>query len=385
MKSIILALAVVFTLAACNQTSTKNDDGGLAALDSLVKQQNFQKEIGGKKTDLVTLKNDSGMIVKITNYGARIVSILVPDKNDTYADVSLGYANIDDYLKDSTYVGSIVGRYANRIANGKFKIDGKEYQLPLNDGINSLHGGFKGFDKVVWDIAQKDDESLLLTYTAQDGEEGYPGKMDVKVKYTVTESSELQIEIEAVCDKKTIVNISSHGYFNLKGEGNGDILDHMLEIFADSITPVDSTLIPTGKIEAVAGTPLDFTKPYLIGLRINEDNQQLKYGHGYDHNWVLNNKKDEVALNVRLTEPTTGRVMEVYSNKPGVQFYSCNFLHGYHNGKSGKPLQYRSGVAFEPQNYPDAPNKANFPSAILEPGKTYKSTIIYKFYVNEQQ
>jgi len=366
---------------SCKQGKQKADNG-FASLDTLVKGENFQKTIDGKQAGLYTLKNDSGMVVKITNYGAHIVSVLVPDKNGNYADVLLGYSGIDGYLKDSSYSGAIVGRYANRIAKGKFKLDGKEYTLPLNNGPNSLHGGIKGFDKVVWNATQNGD-SLLLSYISQDKEEGYPGKVEAKVLYILTKDNELKIEFEATTDKPTVINLSTHGYFNLKGEGNGDILDQELEIFADSITSVDETMIPTGKIESVKGTPFDFTSPYIIGQRINDKNEQLKFGSGYDHNWVLNNKTGELALGVRLRDPKSGRVMEVYTTEPGVQFYSTNFLMGFHTGKSGKPLKYRNGAAFEPQHYPDSPNHDNFPSTIVRPGKTYKSETIYKFTIRK--
>ncbi len=372
---------VLFILASCKQVEQKADNG-LAALDTLVKKENFQKTIYGKKTDLFTLKNDSGMVVKITNYGARIVSILVPDKYGKYADVCLGFSSIEQYVNDSTFCGAIVGRYANRIAKGTFKIDGHQFNLPINNGRNSLHGGKKGFDKVVWDAVQNND-TLTMSYTSMDKEEGYPGKVDIQVKYILTNNNELKIESQATTDKKTIINLATHGYYNLKGEGNGDILSHQLEIIADSITPVDSFMIPTGKIESVKGTPFDFTSPFPIGQRINENNQQLKYCFGYDNNWVLNNKTGALALDVRLTDTTSGRVMEVYSTEPGVQFYSTNFFNGYHVGKNGKPLKYRSGVAFEPQHYPDSPNHNNFPSTILSPGKIYKSETVYKFIVKK--
>lgn len=374
-------MSILFMFISCKQGKQKADNG-FASLDTLVKGENFQKTIDGKQAGLYTLKNDSGMVVKITNYGAHIVSVLVPDKNGNYADVLLGYSGIDGYLKDSSYSGAIVGRYANRIAKGKFKLDGKEYTLPLNNGPNSLHGGIKGFDKVVWNATQNGD-SLLLSYISQDKEEGYPGKVEAKVLYILTKDNELKIEFEATTDKPTVINLSTHGYFNLKGEGNGDILDQELEIFADSITSVDETMIPTGKIESVKGTPFDFTSPYIIGQRINDKNEQLKFGSGYDHNWVLNNKTGELALGVRLRDPKSGRVMEVYTTEPGVQFYSTNFLMGFHTGKSGKPLKYRNGAAFEPQHYPDSPNHDNFPSTIVRPGKTYKSETIYKFTIRK--
>jgi aldose 1-epimerase len=382
MKKYIILLSAVFLIAAsCNRTCKKTDDGFIA-LDTLVKQVNFQKEVDGKKVDLFTLKNDSGTVIKITNFGARIVSVLLPDKNRKYVDISVGLPSIDQYLADKTFAGSIVGRFANRISKGKFKLDKKEYNLPINSGVNSLHGGKKGFDKVVWDARQNND-TLYLKYTAADMEEGYPGKLIVEVTYILTNNNELKIEFSAVTDKKTIINLAGHGYFNLKGEGNGDILSHELEIFGDKTTPVDSNLIPTGEIADVKNTPFDFTAPHTVGERIKEVNQQLKFGFGYDHNWVLNNQSGVLALAARVTEPETGIVFEIFSSEPGIQFYSGNFMNGTMIGKSGKPINYRNVLALEPQHYPDSPNHQNFPSTILEPGKTFKSETIYKFSIKK--
>jgi aldose 1-epimerase len=382
MKKYIFISGVVFMIAiSCNRTCKKTDDGFIT-LDTLVKQVNFQKEVDGKKVDLFTLKNDSGLVVKITNFGARIVSIMIPDKNRNYTDISIGLPNIEKYLADNTFAGSIVGRFANRISKGKFKLDNKEYNLSINSGINCLHGGKKGFDKVVWDARQNDD-TLFLQYTAADMEEGFPGKITVGVTYILTNTNELKIEFSAITDKKTIINLAGHGYFNLKGEGNGDILSHELEIFGEKTTPVDSNLIPTGEMADVKNTPFDFTTPHTIGERINEMNNQLKFGFGYDHNWVLNNQSGALALAARVTEPTTGIVLEIFSNEPGIQFYSGNFMNGHMIGKSGKPINYRSVLALEPQHYPDSPNHSNFPSTILEPGKTFKSETVYKFSIKK--
>ncbi len=381
-KIILWAVASVMFISSCKQAEKKVEDNGFAGFDSLVKKENFQKVIDGKKTDLFTLKNDSGMVVKITNYGARLVSVLVKGKDGKYADVALGFSNIDKYLTDKTYCGAIAGRYANRIAKAKFKIDGKEYKLAVNNGANSLHGGIKGFDKVVWDASQKGD-TLSLKYISADMEEGFPGKVNVELKYILTNSNELKLEISATSDKKTIINLAGHSYFNLKGEGNGDILDQFLEIFGDKTTPVDTALIPSGKFADVKGTPFDFTTPVAIGKRINEDNEQLKFGHGYDHNWVLTNQSGQLALAARVTDTISGRIMEISTTEPGIQFYSGNFIDGTATGKSGKVYNQRFGLALEPQHYPNSPNQPNFPSVTLEPKKTYKTTVIYKFLIKK--
>jgi aldose 1-epimerase len=380
-KILLITAAAAIILSSCKQAEKKAEDNGFAGLDSLVKKENFQKEIDGKKTDLFTLKNDSGMVVKITNYGGRIVSVLVKGKDGKYADVALGFSNIDKYLADKTYCGAIAGRYANRIAKAKFKIDGKEYKLAVNNGQNSLHGGIKGFDKMVWDAVQNGD-TLSLKYVSADMEEGFPGKVDVELNYILTNANELKLEISATTDKKTIINLAGHAYFNLEGEGNGDILDQFLEIFGDKTTPVDTALIPTGKFADIKGTPFDFTTSYTIGKRINEENEQLKFGNGYDHNWVLTNQTGQLALAARVTDTISGRIMEISTTEPGIQFYSGNFLGGV-TGKSGKEYNKRFGLALEPQHYPNSPNQPNFPSVILEPKKIYKTTNVYKFLVKK--
>ena len=377
-KSIIIFATLALVFLSCKQNSQQAEDNGFTALDTIVKVKNFQKEVDGKKVDLYTLKNDSGLVVKITNYGARIVSILMPDKNKKYADINVGLPSIEAFQQNKSYYGAIVGRYGNRIAKGKFKIDGKEYSLAINNYPNTLHGGIKGYADVVWEAVQTKD-TLSLTYISTDMEEGYPGKLTVNVKYVINNNNELKILFEATTDKKTIVNLTSHTYFNLKGEGNGDILSHELEIPSDLTTPVDSTLIPSGKFDSVKNTPFDFNAPLTIGSRINDVNKQLKFGMGYDHNYVLKNQTGSLALVARVTEPESGRVLEILSPEPGVQFYSGNFMDGKTIGKSGKPLNYRSGLALEPQHYPDSPNHSNFPSVILEPGKKYNTEIVYKF------
>ncbi len=347
------------------------------------KKEDFGKT-DGKDVFLYTLTNANGMQVKITNYGGIATSIIVPDKNGKMADVALGFDNLDDYINKSPYFGAIIGRYGNRIANGKFTLNGKEYTLAQNNGQNNLHGGVKGFDKVVWDAEPfKNDDGLGLTlkYLSKDGEEGFPGNLNVTVTYTLTNDNELKIENRATTDKTTVVNMTHHSYFNLKGQGNGDILDHVLTLNADKYTPTDKTAIPTGELADVNGTPMDFRSPTAIGERIDDDFEQLKIAGGYDHNWCINREDSELEQVGVVTEAGTGRILEVYSTAPGVQFYTGNFLDGTITGKEEKVYKKRYGFCLEPQNYPDTPNKPNFPSCVLEPGETYKHDIVYKFSV----
>lgn len=346
-----------------------------------MKRRTFGKMADGQSIDLYTLTNRQGMEVGITNYGGRVVSILVPDRLGKMADVGLGFGSLDGYLGDKSCFGALVGRYANRIANGRFALDGTQYKLAQNDGANSLHGGLKGFDKRVWNARELpgDQRALELTYLSKDGEEGYPGNLSVKVVYSLTDSNELRIDYTATTDKDTVLNLTNHSYFNLAGQGSGDILKHELRINADRFTPIDDTLIPTGELRQVEGTPLDFRKPTAIGARINEDHEQLKFGKGYDHNFVLNHKGGELALAAHVTEPESGRVLEVLTTQPGLQFYSGNFLDGTVHGKEGKVYGRRSAFCLETQHFPDSPNKPAFPSTELKPGQTYHETTIYKF------
>jgi aldose 1-epimerase len=334
---------------------------------------------------LFTLTNSHGMEVKITNYGAIITSIEVPDRDGQLADVTLGYSEPADYVNalEQTYFGAIVGRYGNRIAKGRFDIDGTEYTLATNNEPNNLHGGIIGFDKVVWDAEKDGDKSLKFSYHAKDMEEGFPGNLTSVVTYTLTDDNEIVVDYHATTDKPTPVNLTQHAYFNLKGEGEGTILDHELSINADHYTPVDATLIPTGELASVEGTPFDFREQKTIGRDIEQDNEQLKFGGGYDHNWVLNREKGEDELEVAATlyEPKSGRQLEVYTTEPGIQFYSGNFLTGALKGKSGKPYVRRGGICLETQHYPDSPNQPNFPSTILQPGETYASKTVFKFSV----
>jgi aldose 1-epimerase len=348
-----------------------------------IKKEAFGKT-DGKDVYLYTLTNVNGMQVKITSYGGIVTSIIVPDKNGKMADVVLGFDNLEDYITKSPYFGCIVGRYGNRIANGKFTLNGKEYTLAQNNGPNNLHGGVKSFDKVVWDaepVKGADSVGLKLTYLSKDGEEGFPGSLNVTVVYTLTNDNELKIENRATTDKTTIANLTHHSYFNLKGQGNGDITDHVLMLNADKYTPTDKTAIPTGELADVKDTPMDFIRATAIGERIDADNEQLKFAGGYDHNWCINRKGDGLELAGTVTENSTGRVLEVYSTAPGVQFYSGNFLDGTITGKDDKVYKKRYGLCLEPQLYPDTPNKPNFPSCVLEPGDTYEHDIVYKFSV----
>ena len=340
----------------------------------------FGKTLSGESVELYTLKNSSNLRVQIMTYGGTVVSLQVPDRDGMLGDIVLGYDNLDGYLKNSPYFGSIVGRYGNRIGKGLFTLDGKQYQLPKNNGENTLHGGMKGFDKVVWkatEVSSKDGSGLSLTYFSNDGEEGFPGNLSVKVIYTLTNNNELRIDYSAATDKATVVNLTHHSYFNLAGEG--DILQHELMINAEQFTPVDSGLIPTGELRKVKGTPMDFTKPTAIGARIDQQDEQLTLGKGYDHNWVLNNSSGKLSLAARVYEPRTGRVMEVSTTEPGLQFYSGNFLDGTITGKGGQVYKQRSGFCLETQHFPDSPNKPRFPSTVLKPGQQYTSTTIYKF------
>lgn len=347
-----------------------------------MKKQPFGKTADGQAVDLYTLTNPNGLEAAITNYGGIVVRLKTPDRNGQLADVVLGFDTLDDYLKGHPYFGAIIGRYGNRIAKGRFQLNGVEYKLAVNNGENHLHGGLKGFDKVVWnarDVSTAEAPALELTYTSKDGEEGYPGTLHVTVVYTLTPANELKIDYAATTDKDTIVNLTNHSYFNLAGQGEGDILGHELMINASRFTPVDAGLIPTGELRSVEGTPFDFRKPVAIGARINQDDQQLKYGNGYDHNFVLDRTGDGLVLAARVTEPKSGRVMEVYTTEPGIQFYSGNFLDGSNKGKGGKIYQRRYGFCLETQHFPDSPNKPNFPSTVLRPGAKYQSTTVYRF------
>lgn len=387
MKLRILSLgllsACLAVLGSCNQSTNKTTTN-TTMKDSITyghlpADSAFEKTIDGKQTHLYTLKNKNGMIMTMTNFGGRVVNLLVPDSAGKMIDVSVGLGSVDDYIKSTErYYGATIGRYGNRIAKGHFTLDGKQYTLAINNAPNTLHGGKKGYQDVVWDAKKLNDQTLELTYLSKDMEEGFPGNLHVKVTYTLTDDNGVKIDYEATTDKTTVVNLTNHTYFNLNGEGSGTILNHIAQINADNYTPVDSTLIPTGKIEPVKGTPFDFTKPTAIGARINEDNQQLKNGKGYDHNFVLN--KHDMSQPIAIVKgDKTGIVMEIYSEEPGLQFYSGNFMQAKNTMKYGEKDDYRTAFAMETQHFPDSPNQPQFPSTVLKPGQVYKTQTIYKF------
>ena len=352
----------------------------------MIKKEPFGKTKDGQAVDLYTFSNASGMEVRAMTYGGIILSIKVPDRNGKFDDVTLGFDSLEPYLANSTYFGALIGRYGNRIGKARFKLDGKEYKLAVNNGPNALHGGLKGFDKVIWQAESFDKPEgvgVVFRYTSPDGEEGYPGTLQVLVTYTLTDKNELTLDYHATTDKATPVNLTNHAYFNLAGPGVRDILDHQMMINADNTTPVDITLIPTGEIKSVEGTPFDFRKPTAIGARIDANDQQIKYGPGYDHNFVLNRKGEGLSLAARVVEPTTGRVMEVSTTEPAVQFYTGNFLDGTLTGKGGHVYKRRYAFCLETQHFPDSPNKPSFPSTIVKPGETYTSKTVYAFSVEK--
>lgn len=360
---------------------------GATAQSGSTKKSFWGKTPGGQEVDLYTLTNKNGVEVDITTYGGAVVSLKVPDSRGRLEDVVLGYDSLDGYVNDKSYFGAIIGRYANRIGHAQFSLDGKTYTLAKNNGENCLHGGIKGFNKAVWtarEMPAKDGQALELTYLSKDGEEDFPGNLHVRVVYTLTDSNELKIEYSATTDKKTVVNLTSHSYFNLLGvgPGMGDILGHVLMIEADKFTPVDSGLIPTGELRDVVGTPFDFRKLTAIGARIDAEDEQIKLGGGYDHNFVLRRKMgDPISLAAHVVEPKTGRVLEVWTTEPGMQFYTGNFLDGSVRGKGGVAYAKRSAFCLETQHFPDSPNHPKFPSTVLKPGERYHTTTIYKFSV----
>jgi aldose 1-epimerase len=359
----------------CSSMPTPNNTVGT------ISQAPFGKTADGTPVEIYTLRNAKGCEARIMTYGGIVVSLNVPDKNGNFGDVVLGYDKLDDYVKNNPFFGALVGRYGNRIAKGKFTLDGHEYTLALNNAPNNLHGGPVGFDKRVWKAATlltADGPALQLNYLSKDGEEGFPGNLKVTATYTLTADNGLLLNYTATTDKATLCNLTQHSYFNLAGKG--DVLNDLVYINADKFTPVDKTLIPTGELKPVEGTPFDFRKPTAVGARINADDEQIKFGSGYDHNWVINKPLGKLGLVARVTDPTTGRVMEVLSTEPGVQFYTGNYLDNI-TGKGGWVYQKRNGLCFEPQHYPDSPNHPQFPSAELKPGQTYQNTILYRFLV----
>jgi aldose 1-epimerase len=373
-------LGVFAMLLLINCSGSRDQNNGKDQKYEMNMTKKIFGEADGKQVFQYTLTNKNGMTVKILNYGGIVTHIIVPGKDGDMADVALGYDSLRQYLEDTPYFGALVGRYGNRIANGKFSLDGQTYTLATNNAPNHLHGGLKGFDKVVWDATdfiEPTKTGIVLTYLSKDLEEGYPGNLKVKVTYTLTADNELMIDYEAETDKTTIINLTHHSYFNLKGHGNGDILGHQMEIFADKFVPVDETLIPTGELLPVKGTPMDFNKPITIGKHIAE------VVGGYDHCWVLNNYDGNVRLVARVTEPISGRVMKVMTDQPGLQFYSGNFLNGTNKGKGSTAYQKHFGFCLESEHFPDSPNQPKFPSVVLKPGEKYKTQTIYQFEVKE--
>ena len=369
----LVSLSMLFALVSCSKSDVTK---------SGLKKSDFRTEIDGKKNDLYVLMNKNGMEVCIMNFGARIVSIYVPDRDGKFADVVLGFDSIGGYQNNKSDFGAFIGRYGNRINQGKITIDSVKYQLQTNNYGHSLHGGPKGFQYCMFDVRQINDQSLEVTYVSADGEMGFPGELTAKAIYTLTDDNAIDIKYEATTDKPTVINLTNHSYFNLSGNAEKTILDHMMYINADGYTPIDSTYMTSGEIAPVCCTPMDFRKPVKVGERINNfDFVQLKNGNGYDHNWVLNTAGQDTTLAVCVVDPESGRTLEVYTNEPGVQFYAGNFLDGTVKGKKGIAYKQRTGLCLETQHYPDSPNKPNWPSVILRPGQTYTSHCIYKFGV----
>ena len=375
-SKLIWAGAWVVLLAAC---TSKSDTEGV--MKSGLDRSKFETTVDGKPVKLYVLENQSGMEVCVTNYGGRIVSVMVPDRDNQYRDVVLGHDSIADYIHIDGNFGALIGRYGNRIAQGRFTLDGVEYQLPQNNYGHCLHGGPKGFHHSVWNAVQPNDTTLELTLQSPDGEAGFPGNLDVKVVYTLTSDNALRLQYTATTDKPTIVNLTNHSYFNLSGNPAHDILDETVQFCADGFTPIDSTFMTWGEIRPVEGTPFDFRAGKTVGRDIDADDEQLKNGMGYDHNMVLSTGGDLSKVACRISDPTTGIVLEVYTTEPGIQFYTGNFLDGKVKGKRGIAYPRRAAICVETQHYPDSPNQPNYPSVVLRPGETYSSTCIYKFGV----
>jgi len=388
----ILFIALLFISVSCKkkakEVESTEEQIEEISLKTPLKAEDFQIEIDGDTTDFYVLTNKNGIEITFTDYGQRLTSLMVPDKNGNFEDVVLGFETLEKFIATKEkYFGSMIGRYGNRIAKGKFSIDGNEYTLALNNGVNHLHGGDKGFNSVVWDANQIADNEIEFTRTSPDMEEGYPGNLETKVHYLLTDDNELVIKYDATTDKPTVVNLTHHSFFNLAGEGSGTINNHVLMVNADKYTPVDETLIPTGKLPSVEGTPFDFRTPKPIGQDLDVENEQLTFGMGYDHNFVLMEglpkNEDGLHFAARVTEPNSGRVMEIFTDEPGLQFYGGNFLDGAAIGKSGKPYNFRGAFCLETQHFPDSPNQTQFPSTLLKPGEEYTSTCVYKFSTTE--
>jgi aldose 1-epimerase len=380
-------LFIIILLASWLACSVSFPQASSAAGKHAIKRDAFGKTPDGNSVDVYTLTNAHGLEVRVMNFGGIVLSLRVPDRNGKLDDVVLGFDSLEPYFTNNPHFGSIIGRYANRIANGKFTLDGTEYTLPKNDGPNTLHGGVHGFDKKLWKAAPSENRNgvaLTLRYTSKDGEEGFPGNLRMKIVYTFSDSDELSIDYEATTDKATPVNLTSHGYFNLAGQGTGDIFAHQLLINADRFTPVDRNLIPTGELLPVKGTPLDFTQSTPIGARIADKYEQLVLARGYDQTFVINRKGPGLELAARVHEPTTGRILEIRTTEPGVQFYSSNFLDGTLTGKQGRVYKQHYALSLETQHFPDSPNHPSFPSTILRQGQTYHSRTVYKFSTDKK-
>jgi aldose 1-epimerase len=377
----LIWLMALITVVGC--TNKQKEAPAEQTTLSGLKRSDFQSVVNGDSTDLYVLKNATGMEVTLTNYGGRIVSVMVPDRDGNRKDVVLGFDNINDYVNVDNNFGATIGRYGNRIANGRITVGGVEYQLPQNNYGHTLHGGPEGFDKKVFQAAQPDSQTVVFTYLSKDGEAGFPGNLNVKVTMTLTDDNAIDLQYEATTDKETVVNLTNHSYFNLSGDGNKSILNDLLMINADAFTPIDSTFMTTGEIWPVERTPMDFRKPTVIGERINNDYEQLKNADGYDHNWVLNTKGDVTQVAASVYCPVTGIQLEVYTTEPGIQVYTGNFLDGTITGKNGAVYAKRNAICLETQKYPDSPNKPNWPSPYLKPGERYTSRCIYKFTVQQ--
>jgi aldose 1-epimerase len=368
-----IALAGVLLLTSgCTQVS-----------EVQIPSRDFGKDSSGGAVQIYTLKNASGMEIQLTPYGATLVSVKVPDRKGGLADVVLGFDSLEGYTQTPAppYFGASIGRYGNRIAAGKFTLHGKSYNLAINNGPNSLHGGIRGFDKVMWTAKPSitgDDQSVEFSYLSKDGEEGYPGNLNATVTYTLTPKNEIRIHYTATTDQDTVYNPTNHSYFNLAGHDSGDILGHVVTINADRYTPVDAGLIPTGELRKVDGTPFDFRTPHTVGERIDAADEQIKLGGGYDHNWVLN-RTTGLEWAARVEDPKSGRVIDCYTTEPGLQFYTSNFLYGTFHGKGGKPYARRAALTLETQHYPDSPNHPDFPSTVVRPGHEFDSTTVFRF------
>lgn len=390
MKNILTLLMIVLMIVSCKENKKTADKEEVSQVETPKSLHNlnpsdFEKEIDGKQTKFYTLTNANGIEVTFTDFGQRLISLYVPDKDGNFDDVVLGPDNIEGFMAPGgAFFGAVVGRYGNRIGKGEFELKGTKYSLAKNNNGNHLHGGTKGFNAVVWDVDEYSEDFIVFSRTSPDMEEGYPGNLKVIVSYRLTDEDELKIDYQATTDRATVVNLTHHSFFNLAGEAAGNIGGHIAMINADAFTPVDEGLIPTGEIRKVEGTPFDFREPKPIGQDIDSDYEQLKFGKGYDHNFVLNKEptnEDGLPLAARVVEPNSGRTMEVYTNEPGVQFYTGNFMDGSYTGKAGKPYEFRGTFCLETQHFPDSPNKPDFPSTVLEPGEIYNSSCTYKFGV----